>query len=459
MVKPTSFQWVNFYRPLIFRPYSTVGPSPTPTQFTSSVGVWDWSLRRQQLQWAYQRGKERQTRKPWQFWISKRIDPIEQEKPWQIHPLLQPGPECESRGKVQAAACGLAHFAKVVDGQVYTWGSNDYGQVGPIKAAASWGAEADEDVISPYLLTDLSEVRIRAMACGYYHNLALTDQGQVWSWGAGALGRGDEVYDSFPFAIRYFEDIQRPVVDISASDGYSVAVTSAKASNGPIDPDPTTPHETYIWGYPPCPDGSSTKYLSPALVQSLVGCRILKATCSRYQLSVLHTLASDPHSTALSAFSVPGPTPSADPDELVPLNYPRYEEIPESHGVFSLAPSWTCSLVTAPFDPSQVVYLGSGWGFHAALLADGQAYVLPSESDRDWFLLPIPDSTPLRGLAVSSFQTVALDSSGQLFSWANLERPWEVVDQLCQGQAPMLMGANPQWTHVVMQEDLGMVYG
>ncbi|KAJ1655322.1 RCC1 and BTB domain-containing protein 2 [Dispira simplex] len=455
MAKPT-FRLVNFYRPLIFRPYSTVGPTPTPTRFTSPVGVWDWRLRRQQLQWAYQRKKERQTRKPWQFWISKRIDPVEQEKPWQTHPLLQPESEGDRQGKVQAASCGLTHFAKVVEGQVYTWGSNDYGQVGPVKAAASWGAEADEDVILPYHLTDLNGVRVRSVACGFYHNLALTDEGQVWSWGAGALGRGDEIYDSFPFTIRYFEDIQRPVLDISAIDGYSIAITSAKAFNGPTDRNTT--HETYIWGYPPCLGESSTKYLSPALVQSLVGCRVLKATCSRYQFSVLHTLASNPHTTVLSIFGTPGPTPSADPDDLVPLSYPRYEEIPESHGVFSPAPSWTCSLATAPFDPSQVVYLGNGWGFHAVLLANGQAYVLPSESDRGWLPLPAPDPTFLRSLAVSSFQTVALDSRGQLFSWANLERPWEVVDQLCQGQPPTVLGVNPRWTQVVMQEDLGMVY-
>ena len=61
-------------------------------------------------------------------------------------------------------------------GQVYAWGSNRYGQIGN-------GESGDyrHEVVPTKVLDGM---RIVSVDVGVYHALALTDEGQVYSWGS-----------------------------------------------------------------------------------------------------------------------------------------------------------------------------------------------------------------------------------------------------------------------------------
>ncbi|XP_039066288.1 ultraviolet-B receptor UVR8-like isoform X2 [Hibiscus syriacus] len=78
--------------------------------------------------------------------------------------------------KVIAVAAGEAHtLALSGDGYVYSWGRGMFGRLGT-------GSESDELFPVRVKFQD-SELKFMAVAAGAYHNLALADDGSVWSWG------------------------------------------------------------------------------------------------------------------------------------------------------------------------------------------------------------------------------------------------------------------------------------
>ncbi|KAM0861517.1 hypothetical protein ACQ4PT_045837 [Festuca glaucescens] len=84
--------------------------------------------------------------------------------------------------KVSAVAAGEAHtLALTCNGEVYSWGRGTFGRLGT-------GREADEQV--PTAVVPAAAVggggqrpRFAAVAAGAYHSLALDDEGSLWSWG------------------------------------------------------------------------------------------------------------------------------------------------------------------------------------------------------------------------------------------------------------------------------------
>ena len=82
--------------------------------------------------------------------------------------------------RVCAIAAGEAHCACILSegGEVCTWGSAAYGKL---------GLDAVEDVLTPTAVPLLMGKRFVEVACGIHSTLALTDGGQVYSWGAHAV--------------------------------------------------------------------------------------------------------------------------------------------------------------------------------------------------------------------------------------------------------------------------------
>ncbi|KAF6140983.1 hypothetical protein GIB67_024416 [Kingdonia uniflora] len=68
------------------------------------------------------------------------------------------------------------------DGELYMWGSNKNGQLGLGKSAA-------KIVPIPTKIDFLSGIRIKMVALGSEHSIAITDEGGALSWGAGGSGR------------------------------------------------------------------------------------------------------------------------------------------------------------------------------------------------------------------------------------------------------------------------------
>jgi alpha-tubulin suppressor-like RCC1 family protein len=138
---------------------------------------------------------------------------------------------------ITTAATGLNHHASAVNGRVIMAGNNMYGQCGP--SDSSIFSTADEDEMPPSVLKELAHASIRRVAAGDWHTLALSTDGDVFSWGAGVLGHGDEVYDAMPKRIEYFADLNLRVIDIAASRQFSIC--TAVDASGVMS--------AYIWGY------------------------------------------------------------------------------------------------------------------------------------------------------------------------------------------------------------------
>lgn len=87
---------------------------------------------------------------------------------------------------VKAIAAGQNHsLALTTDGKVYSWGQNNYGQLGTSGNDRSYPQEINGGA--------LGNNNVSAIAAGYYHSLALKE-GKVYSWGyniAGQLGDGN----------------------------------------------------------------------------------------------------------------------------------------------------------------------------------------------------------------------------------------------------------------------------
>lgn len=94
---------------------------------------------------------------------------------------------------VSAIACGGAFSAAIVDsgnnvgGRLYLWGANEVGQCG-------LSAKQPAEVEVPSEVPALRHAQIRSVACGASHVVAIDVNGQAYSWGSsqfGQLGRTD----------------------------------------------------------------------------------------------------------------------------------------------------------------------------------------------------------------------------------------------------------------------------
>ncbi len=114
----------------------------------------------------------------------------------------------DSGNKITAVALGGGHsVALVADGTMYSWGYNYRGQLGdnsttdshiPIKVLKGAYSEGTT------YLGDNSSNKIIAVALGYFHSIALTEDGTVYSWGYnwyGQLGDNSTTNSSIPVKV------------------------------------------------------------------------------------------------------------------------------------------------------------------------------------------------------------------------------------------------------------------
>lgn len=89
---------------------------------------------------------------------------------------------------IQAVSGGWRHTVALdEDGELYGWGWNKFGQV---------GCGNTDDHNSPKLITGIVNEKVTRVTCGWRHTVAITDRGNVYSWGrgtSGQLGHGDAV--------------------------------------------------------------------------------------------------------------------------------------------------------------------------------------------------------------------------------------------------------------------------
>lgn len=120
-------------------------------------------------------------------------------------------------------SAGGDHSMAVKAGYVYTWGANDYGQLGT-------GTITERS--SPYKITGISG--ITKIAAGGQHSIALKSTGIVYGWGCNTsdeLGAGHSDEEHRPVQIAGLSEIS----GIDAANGTSVALKTDKT--------------VYAWGY------------------------------------------------------------------------------------------------------------------------------------------------------------------------------------------------------------------
>ncbi|XP_077172731.1 RCC1 and BTB domain-containing protein 2 [Paroedura picta] len=125
-------------------------------------------------------------------------------------------------------ACGqMCSVALVENGEVYVWGYNGNGQLG-------LGNNGNQP--TPCRIAALQGIRVQKVACGFAHTLVLTDEGQLYAWGAnsyGQLGTGNRSNQSFPAPVPVDKD---RLVEVAAC--HLVHTSAAKTQGGQV----------YMWG-------------------------------------------------------------------------------------------------------------------------------------------------------------------------------------------------------------------
>lgn len=165
---------------------------------------------------------------------------------------------------IVAIAAGTWHsMALKSDGTVWTWGLNNYGQLGD-------GTFKNRK--TPVQVKDLTD--IIAIAGGYLHSLALRSDGSVWAWGSnwsGQLGNEAIVGESeVPIQVNSLSNISA----IACGGDHSLAIRSSDDT-------------IWAWGnnyYGQLGNGLDTNSTAPVLVNGL-------SNVSKIQGGYIHTLA------------------------------------------------------------------------------------------------------------------------------------------------------------------------
>lgn len=118
-----------------------------------------------------------------------------------------------------SVTCGADHTTAYSEStfQVFSWGWGDFGRLGHGNSS---------DVFAPQPIKALQGIRIKQIACGDSHCLAVTMEGTVQSWGRnqnGQLGLGTTEDSLVPQKIQAFQGIS--VKMIAAGAEHTVAVT------------------------------------------------------------------------------------------------------------------------------------------------------------------------------------------------------------------------------------------
>jgi len=109
-------------------------------------------------------------------------------------------------------------LALTADGAVWSWGQGGFGRLGH-------GDYQSQPL--PKKIEALAGRRVIVASAGETHNLAITADGAVWSWGGGGsgkLGHGDRQDQPLPKKIEAL--VGRRVVAVSAGDDHSLALTA-----------------------------------------------------------------------------------------------------------------------------------------------------------------------------------------------------------------------------------------
>lgn len=135
-----------------------------------------------------------------------------------------------------AAGNGLCYVVTRL-GNIYSWGNGRYGALG----------HGDEDSTQvPKQILSLLKITIKRIACGYFHAVALSEAGELWSWGRnnkGQLGRGFESpFEAVADRVNGFDAEKDTPLEHDCGAEHSITIISRKSNDG------STKVLIYSWG-------------------------------------------------------------------------------------------------------------------------------------------------------------------------------------------------------------------
>ena len=164
---------------------------------------------------------------------------------------------------VSVSARDCHNLAITADGAVWSWGGGGGGQLG----------HGDGGIqLQPKKMEALAGRRVVAVSAGLHHSLALTSSGAVWSWGWGGdgqLGHGDGQRQLLPKKVEAFAD-QR-VVAVLAGYQHGLALTADGA--------------VWSWGggvFGMLGHGDEQNQLLPKKVEALAGQRVVAVSAGAF---------------------------------------------------------------------------------------------------------------------------------------------------------------------------------
>ncbi|XP_059219767.1 probable E3 ubiquitin-protein ligase HERC4 isoform X2 [Stomoxys calcitrans] len=126
-------------------------------------------------------------------------------------------------------SCGARHSLALSEwGQIFSWGHNDYGQLGL--------ANGQDLVAQPKIVRNLVSKTVLQIACGNNHSLALTSCGELYSWGSNIYGQlgvgspGDVVHSNVPRLITALNGI--PIAFIACGGNHAFVISKSGAVFG-----------------------------------------------------------------------------------------------------------------------------------------------------------------------------------------------------------------------------------
>jgi len=142
--------------------------------------------------------------------------------------LLVPTEILALKGKViSQIACG-ANFNIAIDdeGNTWSWGYAENGVTGRNTDGKQIGkGKATFAIHSPSKIVTLDGIKIKKVCCGVNHTVALSETGDVYTWGFGGYGRLGHKEQKDEFKPRKIEmKVFTPVTDIACGNQYNLAI-------------------------------------------------------------------------------------------------------------------------------------------------------------------------------------------------------------------------------------------
>jgi alpha-tubulin suppressor-like RCC1 family protein len=182
-------------------------------------------------------------------------------------------------------SCALKHcLALMKDGRVYSWGTNDEGQLGDGTTASGIGTKT---AWLPYNVVGYQNILIIKQSVSVYasdyHSMALTQDGVIHTWGSNANGQLGDNTTNARLTTGIVKGLdQELVTGLGGGTSYSCAVTLSG--------------RVYCWGSNAngqLGDGTTTARLLPKLVTGLSNVYVNKLTTSKAGHSMVLTSAGE----------------------------------------------------------------------------------------------------------------------------------------------------------------------